>query len=73
MNYGKWGIIAKVTDNPATSNTYYCDYFSAGTSFASFGGCSYYGALCGVYVNLSYAVSSRAWSIAAALSCKPLA
>jgi hypothetical protein len=73
MNYGKWGIIAKVAGSPAASNKYYCDYFYAGTGFASFGGDSYSGVVCGVYVNLARAVSSRAWYIAAALSCKPLA
>ncbi|MBQ1434245.1 MAG: hypothetical protein IIZ09_14215 [Ruminococcus sp.] len=72
MNYGKWGIIAKVTDSPATSNNYYCDYFNTGTGFALFGGASNYGPACGVCVNLAASVGYRAWTVAAAPSCKPL-
>jgi hypothetical protein len=73
MNYGKWGIIAKVTGSPAAFNKYYCDYFYNGTGFACFGGASNRGAICSVCVYLHDAVSIRIWVIAAALSCKPLA
>ena len=73
MNYGKWGIIAKVTGSPAASNKYYCDYFYTGNGFAYFGGRSTYGAYCGVCVGLAYAVSNRRWFLSAAPSCKPLA
>lgn len=72
MNYGKWGIIAKVTGSPATSNKYYCDYFYADTGFALFGGASTSGAVCGVCVILSRSVGHRSWTVAAAPSCKPL-
>ena len=73
MNYGKWGIIAKVTGSPAASNKYYCDYFYTGTGFASFGGASRNEASCGVCVALNATVSARTWGLAAAPSCKPLA
>lgn len=72
MNYGKWGIIAKVTDSPAASNKYYCDYFYTGNGFAYFGGRAGSSLDCGVYVALGYAVSGRGWNVSAAPSCKPL-
>ena len=73
MNYGKWGIIAKVTGSPAASNKYYCDYFYTGNGFAYFGGGASASLACGVSVTLNYAVSIRRWIISAAPSCKPLA
>lgn len=73
MMLGRHGLIAGVTGSPASASAYYCDYFYKGTGFALFGGCSSSGRHCGVCVNLSNGVGYRSWSIAAALSCKPLA
>lgn len=73
MRIGKHGLIAKVTGSSATSNKFYCDYFYKGSSFALFGGYASYGRYCGVDVGLNYSVGARYWSVAAALSCKPLA
>lgn len=73
MLMGKHGMIAKVTGGPANSSKYYCDYFYKGTGFALFGGSAYSGLYCGVCVTLYGSVGGGSWSIAAALSCKPLA
>lgn len=56
------------------SSTYYCDYFyqsQSGVLFALVGGDSYYGAICGLCVDLYYAVSRANWCVGAALSLKP--
>lgn len=59
-----------------SSSTYYCDHYYVNTgvvAFALLGGCSGYGASCGLCVYLSPAASVASWGIGAALSCKPLA
>lgn len=72
MEFGAHGALPLNTVN-GSSATYYCDYFYTGTGFALVGGSSIYGASCGFFVYLCLAFGFRNWSIAAALSCKPLA
>lgn len=72
MEFGAHGALPLNTVN-GSSATYYCDYFYTGTGFALVGGSTVYGASCGFCVNLNNAFGFRHWSIAAALSCNPLA
>ena len=67
-----FGLLPKNTTG-GSSSTYYCDYFYTGTGYALVGGHSHNGADCGFCVALSLAFGYRSWSVAAALSCKPLA
>ena len=80
------GYISKVLFNengliPTTvsgsQTTYYCDglwFNNSQIDYALVGGCSNNGFLVGAFYSyLSFAVSIAYWSVAAALSCKPLA
>ena len=75
MGFGNWSLIPRSISD-GNSNVYYCDYFytnNAATTFALVGGSSGNGLGCGFYVSLSAAFAGRGWTVAAALSCKPLA
>lgn len=75
MGFGAWGLIPRSVTG-GNSNVYYCDYFytnNSATTFTLVGGNSDYGLACGFSVTLHRAFTYRHWSIAAALSCKPLA
>ena len=74
-SFTKDGMFPKTLNG--TQTTYYCDSFwynNSGARFALCGGDSSNGAKVGAFcLSLDYAVSSAAWSLGAALSCKPLA
>lgn len=75
MGFGAWGLIPRSVAG-GNSNIYYCDYFYTNNSaltFALVGGASGYNLNCGFAADLGTAFTYRRWSIAAALSCKPLA
>ena len=75
LSFGNYGYIPVISNGSAT--TYCCDglWFNNGQiDYALMGGDSDYGYLVGAFSSgLHHAISSAYWSIAAAISCKPLA
>lgn len=75
MTYNQYGYMtSNVTDG--SSSTYYADYFyqNTDTRYLLVGGSSGNGVIAGAFYFSLYAAPSLAyWTIAAALSCKPLA
>ena len=71
MFFDKHGILPSATGG--SSSTYYSDYFIEGTGFSTVGGSSINSFYCGFAMNLSPSINVVFWSVAAALSCKPLA
>lgn len=72
MEFGAHGALPLNTTS-ATSETYYCNYFYAGTGYAMVGGSSDSGASCNFRISMSGTFGFRGWFITSALSCKPLA
>ena len=75
MAYNQYGYMTNNVTG-GTSSTYYADYFyqSTGTKYLLVGGYAGSGVYAGAFwFGLTSAPSDTYWSIAATLSCKPLA
>jgi hypothetical protein len=75
MGFGACGLIPRSVTG-GNNNVYYCDYFYTNNSaitFALVGGYSAARLTCGFYIDLYDTFAHRDWSVAAVLSCKPLA
>lgn len=71
-SFGKYGMIAKVVDESASSTTYYCSTFSPGKNYCIFSGSYSSKPGNGTRVTLSGGVNSRSIRYSNRLSCKPL-
>lgn len=71
-SFGKYGMIAKVVDESASSTTYYCSTFSPGKNYCIFSGSYSSNPGNGTRVTLSGGVNSRSIRYSNRLSCKPL-
>ena len=71
-SFGKYGMIAKVVDESASSTTYYCSTFTPGKNYCMFSGSYSSNPGNGTRVALSGGVNSRSIRYSNRLSCKPL-